>query len=368
MKSSIINIMIVLSMSCGLIQGQAESGPMLESAQAEPGLQTASEQVMSGFVLSVNGDAMSSYDIIEKTRARLELIGTDNYRKFYTQAYTVIREAVMADIYDLLMYQYSMHDMERNEFDDQIIERAKLKRKKEIIRDHGGNEPITHEELKKAGTSMEAELDKYIRRMIISGYKEVYFSADQSVSRLEVMDYYERNKDKYTNKSRMQFRLIELEDSSRELAQSLLERLQSGEDFGKLAEEYSSDWRANQGGLWNELDPQSIKKLYVPVVEELLKLSPGSLTPIVESEGKLYIARLESYSPSSVKLLSEVQEDIRRDILESRWVEYTEKLSAKLLERSVIGDIDHFIAGTIYTAWKKMGGREELEVIGGEGN
>ncbi|MBN2841567.1 MAG: peptidyl-prolyl cis-trans isomerase [Sedimentisphaerales bacterium] len=368
MKNSIIKIIAVLSIACGIAQGQVVSGPAVAADPAVSGSDNGGELVLNGFVLSINGDAISSYDIIEKTRSRLEAIGTDNYRKFYTQAYTVIRETVMADIYDLLMYQYSMHDMERNEFDDQIIERAKLKRKKEIIRDHGGNEPITHEELKKAGTSMDAELDKYIRRMIISGYKEVFFSADQSVSRLEVMDYYESNKDKYTNKARMQFRLIELEGGAREQAQSLLARLQSGEDFGKLAEEYSSDWRAGQGGLWNELDPQSIKKLYVPVVEELLKLSPGALTPIVESEGKLYIARLESYSPSSVKQLSEVQEEIRRDILEMRWVEYTEQLSAKLLERAVIGDIDHFIAGTIYTAWKKMGGREELEIIDSEGN
>ncbi len=329
-------------------QQQGEEGPDLNKL------------VANGFVLPVNGDAISSYDIIQKIEGKLQAIGVSDYKTFYTKAYPLVKDSVMAEIYDILMYQYSKQDMDRQGIDDKVMEDARNKRKNEIIREYGGNEPITNLELEKKGTTMEAELDKYERMMIVSAYRDVNRSSDRTVTRIEMVDYYNRHQDKYTVAGKMQFSLIEL-DGTLNQAQEILNRLNNGEDFAELAKTVSKGWRAKYGGLWNELDPESIKKQYVPVVEKLKNISVGGLTGIVESEGKYYIARLESYSPASVLPLTEVQDSIKNEIYELRWREYTVKLSAKLLERAIVGDTDGFVAGTIYTAWKKLGGQDTLE-------
>ena len=104
------------------------------------------------------------------------------------------------------------------------------------------------------------------------------------------------------------------------------------------------------------------KKTLKPVAKILIKLQPGQLTDIIESDDKFFIARLESYSPQQYEPLAEVQDQVRKEINELRWQEYTEKLSKKLLERAVVGDVDAFVAGTVYTAWKKFGSTDSPEI------
>ena len=342
-----------------VLPAQQVIGPMQEG-QERTTMQLDPETLVGhGFVLSVNGDALSSYEVIENSREKLlELAGRD-YRGFYTAANSIIQSETMREVYDLLMYQYALQDLQKNDSGDQMLGTAREKYKKNIIRKYAGNQAIAYQELEKMGTSMEEMLDKYQRRLVISSYKDVSFSSDQTISRLEILDYYKNNIEKYTVDAELQFSLIQLGSKSK--AEAVLGKLKDGEDFAEVAKAESEGWRAKYGGLWDAVEPDSIKAIYKPVIAELIKIQPGELTGIVESEGKYFIARQEKYSPTMAKALSEVQEDIRNEIYELRWKEYTDKLSKRLLDRAVIGDVDAFVAGTVYTAWKKIGSKGQSE-------
>ena len=327
------------------------------SADQEKSTTGPGELLAHGFVLPVNGDAVSTYDLIEKIQPQLQTIGTDDYKEFYTKAYPLVREKLMSEIYDLLMYQYSMESMEKNGLDDEVIESERQKHKKDIVRQYGGNEPMANIELEKKGTTMDKELDKFVRRMVISSYRDVFFSGDQTVSRVEMMEYYNNHLEEYTIAASLKFSLIEI-SSSKQQAEDALSKLENGEDFAELAKKVSTGWRSSYGGAWNEVAPDSVKKIYQPVVDSLVKLQPGQLTDVIESEGKYFIGKLDSYTAAEVKPLSKVQDEIKKSIYNLRWIDYTSRLSEKLMNRAVVGDIDSFIAGTIYTAWKKFGGEE----------
>ncbi len=347
-----IFIFVITSLLTTTIFAQAQAAEQSEQVTAA----TLDELVANGFVLAVNGDGISSYDIIQKLTKQLQEIGIADYSVFYTRAYPLVNEAVQAEIFDILMYQHSRLDMEKQGLDEKVLAEARLKRKAEIVREFGGIEPNANIELEKLGTSLQAELDKYERRMIVSAYRDVYRPANQTVTRVEMVEYYNGHKDEFTVPARMQFSLIE--SASSQQAADLYSRLQEGDDFAELAKNYSTGWRAPNGGLWNEIEPGSIKKLYMPVVEKLKALSAGELTGVIASEDKFFIGKLESYSPARVLSLSEVQDKIKEAIYELRWREYTLKLSDKLLKDATIGDTNQFVAGTIYTAWKNLGGKE----------
>ena len=234
-------------------------GPMPEG-QERPTNIAPEELIGHGFVLAVNGDAVSSYDIIEKTRDKLaELAGRD-YKGFYTAAGPIVQAETMKEIYDLLMYQYALHDIQKNDSGDQMIQAAREKQRKNIIRRYAGNQAIANIELEKMGTSMEEMLDRFQRQLVVSSYKDVSFSSDNTITRLEILDYYNNNIDKYIRaKEQLQFSVIQVD--SRQKAQEILTKLKAGEDFAELAKTESKDWRAKYGGLWNPVEgPDSIQK------------------------------------------------------------------------------------------------------------
>ncbi|MBI2681287.1 MAG: VCBS repeat-containing protein [Candidatus Solibacter usitatus] len=69
---------------------------------------------------------------------------------------------------------------------------------------------------------------------------------------------------------------------SRAQAQEVVERLQRGEDFAKLAREKSTDPTASDGGHLGRLEPSS---LHVRIRAALPGVAPGQLTPIIELPG-----------------------------------------------------------------------------------
>jgi peptidyl-prolyl cis-trans isomerase D len=104
--------------------------------------------------------------------------------------------------------------------------------------------------------------------------------------------------------------ISEGEDSAAALqqAQEILVRLREGEDFAKLAEEFSADpGSAKQGGDLGSFGPG----MMVPAFEEALKnMAAGELSEPVKTPFGYHIIKLNSVSPESVREFAEVREEI----------------------------------------------------------
>ncbi|MFH1726987.1 MAG: peptidylprolyl isomerase [Pseudomonadota bacterium] len=108
-----------------------------------------------------------------------------------------------------------------------------------------------------------------VKRAIVHSYLRKHFSIEQGRDLESLKKYYEEHKNEYYTRS-AQHILIGFEDSKHDiskeeklkLAQSLLKRVLSGEDFAALAKEYSDDagTAENRGDLGNFPENYMVKE------------------------------------------------------------------------------------------------------------
>jgi peptidyl-prolyl cis-trans isomerase C len=175
----------------------------------------------------------------------------------------------------------------------------------------------------------------------------------EKLQRLEVDDqakysdealeaYYDTNKDKFLKPEAFKIRHILLKvpptagDAEKreikEKADSLLKKINEGEDFGDLAYKNSQDdYRVKGGDLgWvhkGRLDPA--------VEEAAFKLNVGEST-IVETMYGYHIVKLEGKKPAEQLSFSDVKDSLRKDLESKKQKELKEALMARLKEKAKI--------------------------------
>lgn len=137
----------------------------------------------------------------------------------------------------------------------------------------------------------------------------------------EIADYYKDNQDLYKVPEKIKVSRIFLPLGNKEKApllveaQSLLERLAKGEDFGELARKYSADEKAKDGGDWGLSEWKSLSS---KEQEEIQKLDAGKTSGVVELEGGVSILKVTEKEPASTQPLEEVKERIKNTLLDQK--------------------------------------------------
>ena len=161
-----------------------------------------------------------------------------------------------------------------------------------------------------------------------------------SVSPREIRDFYRAHIEEFTQRKQVQFRQIlikfseyETKEQARQVAESVVKKLQAGSSFETLAQEYSRGPYAKEGGLWagGEFITRGI--VLHEIDEAIFSLRVNELSPIIESSQGYHILRVEAIKPERVVPFDEAQEQIRRLLAEERWTkrynEYIGELRAK---------------------------------------
>jgi len=118
------------------------------------------------------------------------------------------------------------------------------------------------------------------------------------------------------------------EDEARELAQSLKERIESGESFAELAAEYSDDpGSASEGGDLGWIEPD----VMMPAFEDALyNMQMGEIAGPVETDFGWHIIRLDDVEAprgqSFAEARAEIAEEIRQERADDLYVELRERL------------------------------------------
>jgi len=107
------------------------------------------------------------------------------------------------------------------------------------------------------------------------------------------------------------------EETAEAKAQMLEERLASGEDFARLAEQYSEDSSASTGGDLGFIPQSALEKTDITIRRVVASLSPGDVSPVIETEGQYRIIKLIAKEPAGQRELSDprVQQTIRDTLL-----------------------------------------------------
>jgi len=143
-------------------------------------------------------------------------------------------------------------------------------------------------------------LADYKKNLLIEKYYQSIKSDQLSVSDDEIQKFYDENREKYDNPVKITLSHIMLSDESK--AQEVYERLQKGENFNRLVNEFSAQvWVNTETGKLEYTQPGSLS----PELEQIaLSLKVGEISKPVQSESGYFVLRKDSQirqSPISIE-------------------------------------------------------------------
>ncbi|MEM1092807.1 MAG: peptidyl-prolyl cis-trans isomerase [Pseudomonadota bacterium] len=198
-----------------------------------------------------------------------------------------------------------------------------------------------------AGVDERPEVKRAVQRILVDRYRDELLETryeQLTISDDELERYYTKNADKYSRPERRRAALIQVSvaanatDEARKKARQRIEQAAAAaqalgpevQHFGNVARQFSDD-RATRytGGVIGWLTPgrSSRYKWDQAVIETLFSMQePGQISPVIETQDGLYIARLVELEAGGARPLEDVAEGIRIALLREKREQVKEAL------------------------------------------
>lgn len=176
--------------------------------------------------------------------------------------------------------------------------------------------------------------------------------ADINVTQQELQSYYNQHSDQYRVPEQVKVSHILIKtplagpggkvddkavEDSRKKADDVLKQVKTGGDFAKLAEKYSEDTTAKDGGSLGWIG----RGRTVPEFEKAaFSLGKGQTSDLVRSSYGFHIIRAEDKQEAHVKLLAEVKNDIETTVRQQNASRATEAAGNALLSQARTDGLD----------------------------
>ncbi|MDH7599969.1 MAG: peptidylprolyl isomerase [Sedimentisphaerales bacterium] len=285
---------------------------------------------------------------------------------FRTKAYRYVRTTVENIVNDTLLYQQAKR--EGGDKLDEGVQKAAQNVWREFVLQHGGNDAAAEEALKAQGLDRKEFLKQQKRQILTHYLVSLRLRSDQPISHKELVEAYERMKDQlFVIKPRVTFRSIDIQPSrlqltdlgadrseqARQLANRLLAYIHAGQDIAALASQYSHGPMANNGGLWDAVDPCSLAEPYDRLAKMAMDMEVGQVRGPIELGGQVFILALVDKQRPGYLLLDQVQEQVQQQILRERRRRAQEQLQNELAERAKVGQIEGFVEAFIQELYRR---------------
>ena len=156
-------------------------------------------------------------------------------------------------------------------------------------------------------------LRQEVRRQLLTTRVAEKVTSDVAVGDGDVERYYQANQQTFFIPAAVHLRLLIVD--SREEAERLRRQALAGEDFGKLAQEYTKGGAKERGGDLGWVDLRMLPAALAAAVEAIPR---AGITPVVEAGKRYYLVRVEGRrAPRQLSLL-ETQEQIRQMVSAQR--------------------------------------------------
>ncbi len=324
-------------------------------------------EVSGGFVLAVSGETITTDERIkmpiERNGVILPLIDyfrpiaqRTSFEQFEMTARAEFENMLVRNISNILLYQEAIKDA-GEQIEGPLEKMIEAEVRKFIVR-YDNDYAKAEEALSQAEMNWES-FREWQKKMILSqSYIAKQLPTPTPVTYNELITYYNKVKDeRFATKAVLRFRLVDIQpakieatganqnkiEMAKELANELLRRINEGEDFGELAKEYSHGHRAMWGGLWPQLDPDSLAEPYDILAAEAWKIKVGQIAGPIETAGHIFIMKLEEKQATNVEPFEKVQKQIEEEIIYEREMRSREDIVAKLVQQASIGNKDDFV-------------------------
>ena len=214
----------------------------------------------------------------------------------------------------------------------------------QIKRDYGLNDAQLRDELSKQGLTMSAYRINTKKEILKYRVLNIAVGSKINVGDSEVQSYYDRHMKSANVQVRASHIFIAIPEDAdnatvlerEKLAKSLLARVQKGEDFAKLAREYSEDsGTRNEGGDLGFIGRDILPK---PLEELLFSMRVGEVRGPVRADRGFHVIKLVAKRTKEAKPFTEVQDEIRVR-LRQREMERQTKIYLGELRKKILVDI-----------------------------
>jgi len=311
-----------------------------------------------GFVLSVGQEVISADEVVEPLVERLgESARQGDFENFRQQVQGIVERAVVSRISDVLLYERA-----RAQAGADVEERLDKLAEQEVQRfvaKFGGNWAQAEQAIRQSGKDWES-FKEYQKKIILTqSYVAQKIPKSQPITYSELRAEYARMKEVvFTTPAQVQIRLIDIRAgevevsdanagdgaAANQLAAELAERLRVGADFGKLAKKYSVGHRAEYGGLWEPVNPESLAEPYDVLGHRAMEMKAGELAEPIEAGGHIFLMQLVERQPYSVEPFEAVQGQVEAKIRFERRKEMVERFGAELAHQASVGIQEEFVS------------------------
>ena len=371
-RSAIQGILVLGSLGCVVLAGcDSKYKPSLTDDETR--MFSAKQKPVPPPAMAVSGETITVDTIYNYRKGTfseyLKKLALNSDWDTFKEVATKQIKAVLDNMIDeILLYQQAKREAGDKKKMEEGLDKATNSEWRRYVVEHGGDEATAEEALRKENIDRKEFDEKNRRAILISTLVSLRFPKDQPVSHREVVDYYNRMKDReFAVKPRLTFRLIDIQPArlqltdltmdrhaqAMELADDLMARLVAGEDFGQLARQYSHDPMAGSGGLWSSIDPQSLADPYDALAAKIEALPMGIVEGPIEIQGHVFIVRLEDSQEQGYQPLEEVQSRIEARIRSNRIKQAQDKLEAELAERAKVGQTGPFVEGCVAEIYRR---------------
>jgi len=214
----------------------------------------------------------------------------------------------------------------------------------QIKRDYGLNDAQLKDELRKQGLSMATYRINTKREILKYRVLNIAVGSKLNIGDTEVQSYYDRHMKSANIQVRASHIFIAIPEDAdnatvverEKLAKSLLSRAQNGEDFAKLAREYSEDAGTRaEGGDLGFIGRDILPK---PMEELVFSMRVGEIRGPVRADRGFHVIKVVDKHAKEAKPFAEVQDDIRIR-LRQREMERQTKIYLSDLRKKVLVDI-----------------------------
>ena len=159
----------------------------------------------------------------------------------------------------------------------------------------------------------------------------------------EAQDFYAKNPDKFKQEEQVRashilIRVDEKADAAtkkkaKDQIESVLKQARAGADFAKLAQEYSQDGSAAQGGDLNYFTRQQMVPAFADVA---FSLKPGQISDVVTTQFGYHIIKVTDHKPARVVPYEEAAAKIKEFLGEQKKQQHADAFIESLKKKSKI--------------------------------
>lgn len=328
-------LLLLLASACGGGAGEpaGDAGPGAELPQVS--IEDVEEEHITSPVAVVNGVEIyrATYEqVLNFLRDQIDAGGAANVERYLKAKDDALERAIDAE----LLYQEANRvglALDDEELREEYARRVARADSEEAYLAGAREHFLTKSEVLE-GIRRELSVNRYVREEIASKVE---------ASREEMRDFYSRNPSRFATEKSVRlgsiFVAVPEGSSDAQRASALtriseaLARVKAGEGFENVAREVSEDGVARRGGVMGW-----VRRGVLPdeLEEAAFSMKPGEVSNIIETESGFHLLRIYSVRGGEVPPFEDVEEEVRRRLLERKKNERLRAVVGALRERAEI--------------------------------